>query len=865
MTAELEFYARIGAALFPCPANTKNPTGIVANWSKDHSTDPAQWRAWRDATPGGCNFGIVAGASRLIICDIDVKQGRAEAWAAWCELCASWGIPVAMPQISTPSGGWHCLFRVPEGVDADDLRQPDAIKRVVNIRAGNGFCIAAGSTFEDRPYTLLNDADPYPAPAALVEHCTRRAVAEIIPPTVELDRDDVAAMLRWMASRDAFAGYEDWLNAGFAIRSYDPNGIDLWRLTHDDTVTPDVEATKWASFDTATTSRSITINSLMHRAHSMGWRGTVRKSTSAMFGTVAASAAGARTIEGMPLLKGQATVAELGRPVLASFNDALALAPDADAPRLPDNMRDHELFAAVNSAVAGVLAMVKSDGAALRNANVLSALAVVAAIHNPTFDALLASLRARVPAFPESKVALAVRQFEIRVSRELRGGQGFITDKSGRPDASNSDNVTALLNLCGLRVRWNAFFQRKEISNGDDWKPLDDAEIDRLYTIAHATDYDFNVHVDMLRRVTHTIARENEFDPLLDRINRLESQWDGTPRLSTWLARACGTPCDLYHQAVARNLVGGLVRRARKPGAKHDEVVLFLDSTQGTGKSSLCKILALEPEWHTDSFRFEGTPQNTIPQLGGKWLIELSDLAGYSRRDVEHVKSFISTETDSFTPKFHGDVSNRPRRCIFVGTSNDCAPLSDTTGNRRFLPVQLNGEIDLEWMRANVEQIVAEAAVLHSRGASFAIPREVWGIAGERQEAARGTTATEDTLERWLCRDIWPGSDGYRIKSRDLINILTALKLPTHQRTYAPLMERWGYKAERLTVDGSRERYWIRGPQKGRLIDLEYVAATLPGREPTLAMRGNHLLTLGTQRDAIADLRPAENVNEIIH
>ena len=77
--------------------------------------------------------------------------------------------------------------------------------------------------------------------------------------------------------------------------------------------------------------------------------------------------------------------------------------------------------------------------------------------------------------------------------------------------------------------------------------------------------------------------------------------------------------------------------RAREPGCKHDEVMLLSSAAQGMGKSTLCRILALEDEWFTDSVVFDGSPQNVIPQLHGKWCIELSELGNMGRRDAEHV------------------------------------------------------------------------------------------------------------------------------------------------------------------------------------------------------------------------------------
>src|SRR5260370_2638436 len=92
MTSSLDYYATIGAALFPIPYGAKAPTGLVASFARDCSTDPEVWQRWLLAHPR-CNWGIVAGASGLIIIDIDVqKEGREAAWAAWSTLCRSWGL-----------------------------------------------------------------------------------------------------------------------------------------------------------------------------------------------------------------------------------------------------------------------------------------------------------------------------------------------------------------------------------------------------------------------------------------------------------------------------------------------------------------------------------------------------------------------------------------------------------------------------------------------------------------------------------------------------------------------------------------------------------------------------------------------------
>jgi RecA-family ATPase len=309
----LDYYASIGAALFPIPAGQKAPgskefwevDGRAGSFKHHCSNDPAQWERWQ-AERQGCNFGVVAFASGLIIVDIDTsgEVGRDEAWQAWCDLCASWKLsdPIA-PHVESANGGWHCYMKLPPHVDPSTLRQPDALKGRINIRC-IGYTVAAGSHFEGRPYRLFPDAPPpYPAPQALLDHCSpvERTTTQSLPGN--LDKGDVADLLDWLSERDGFDAYEDWLSCGMSLKlAFGDDGLDLWARTHNETVTPDVIATKWDSFASERRGNSVTLNSFFDRAHKLGWKGSVRPSVASMFGGVAQLAAAAGE-PGMPAVE----------------------------------------------------------------------------------------------------------------------------------------------------------------------------------------------------------------------------------------------------------------------------------------------------------------------------------------------------------------------------------------------------------------------------------------------------------------------------------------------------------------------------------------------------------------------------------
>jgi hypothetical protein len=194
MSHEFAFYTRIGASLFPVQANKLPLSGYKWTDPENNSTLPVKWQEWLGA---GHALALNAGLSDIIVVDIDAKGDRDEAWRLWAELCAEWGIPVAAPAWQTPSGGWHVLFRAPQDVT---LRQPDALKGRINVRAGHGYVLCPPSA----GYMPLQGAAVHDAPAALLKHCTGRAIEREAPRPGRYDRDSTAAMLTWMAEAGAF-------------------------------------------------------------------------------------------------------------------------------------------------------------------------------------------------------------------------------------------------------------------------------------------------------------------------------------------------------------------------------------------------------------------------------------------------------------------------------------------------------------------------------------------------------------------------------------------------------------------------------------------------------------------------------------
>ena len=85
---------------------------------------------------------------------------------------------------------------------------------------------------------------------------------------------------------------------------------------------------------------------------------------------------------------------------------------------------------------------------------------------------------------------------------------------------------------------------------------------------------------------------------------------------------------------------------------------------------------------------------NVYRKLQGHWIIEMSEMmATANAKSIEEIKSFLSRQKEVYKIPYETHPADRPRQCVFGGTSNalDFLPL-DRSGNRRFIPVMVYPE-----------------------------------------------------------------------------------------------------------------------------------------------------------------------------
>jgi predicted P-loop ATPase len=221
-----------------------------------------------------------------------------------------------------------------------------------------------------------------------------------------------------------------------------------------------------------------------------------------------------------------------------------------------------------------------------------------------------------------------------------------------------------------------------------------------------------------INKAISIIASENSYHPIKKFLEKLE--WDGEERISHAMTKYLGVDENEYSEALMKLLLTAAIKRIYEPGCKYD-IMVCLVGGQGAGKSTFFRFLAVNDEWFTDDLK-KIDDEQVYRKMQGHWFIEMSEMLGtVNAKSVEEIKSFISRPKETYKIPYETHPEDRPRQCVFVGTSNDLQFLPfDMTGNRRFAPVMVHPERvkkhileDEQEARAYFIQVWAEAMVIY--------------------------------------------------------------------------------------------------------------------------------------------------------
>lgn len=315
----------------------------------------------------------------------------------------------------------------------------------------------------------------------------------------------------------------------------------------------------------------------------------------------------------------------------------------------------------------------------------------------------------------------------------------------------------------GLNTPWGGVLGEK----------IEDADEIKIKDWFSTSGFKFEPNTNLVAEVITQICTSNSFHPVREYLEGIE--WDGVNRLDGWLQTYLGAEGDeRYLSAVGRKFLVAAVARVYEPGKKFDHMPIF-EGLQGIGKSTVGRILAGD-KWFYDS-ELNMNDKDSALNLQGQWIVEMGELANINRQDVRVIKSFVVRQVDKVRPPYGKRMVEIARQCVFFGTTNDDNYLKDKTGNRRFWPVCIpkGAVIDLEGLKADRDQLWAEALNVYDLGEELFLDKEVEAIARGVQE----TRVIEDTsdvmidkLQEWK-EAIMKARKAYKISNGGKIKPLT--------------------------------------------------------------------------------------------
>lgn len=250
-----------------------------------------------------------------------------------------------------------------------------------------------------------------------------------------------------------------------------------------------------------------------------------------------------------------------------------------------------------------------------------------------------------------------------------------------------------------------------------DYTDEDDARVMSWLAEEHS------VHVTpaQVSSVINAVAKEHSFDPIQEYLREL--QWDGVPRVDSWLIDFAGCADSRYVRKVGTMWLISAVARALEPGCKVD-TMLVLEGPQGKGKSSLLRELAGGLRYFREGIG-DISSVETLKAIQQSWIVEVRELGGVRKADVSAQKAFLDRQNDHYRGSYDRRSTDHYRRCVFAGTWNPDGGgyLHDSTGARRYLPVTV-GEIDLEGLREVRDQLWAEARERFIAGEQWHVPAD---------------------------------------------------------------------------------------------------------------------------------------------
>ena len=300
-----------------------------------------------------------------------------------------------------------------------------------------------------------------------------------------------------------------------------------------------------------------------------------------------------------------------------------------------------------------------------------------------------------------------------------------VPKSKGRKKKTNSDAAAERENDVQEVQRILKGLRRNQLTNAIEYtddngvaRELQGSDLD-LMTTKVACEYGVFIPESRIKAAIQYGASINSYCPIKKYVEHCAATATPHPEWDRIGEVFLGNNHALATQAMQRMMIGA-VARAMNPGCSMSWLPILVGA-QGVGKSMFARSLVPER-----LFSEVTTPLDTLMKeqyrLHVAWLLELPEIDNYFNiRNIENFKNLITTRMDEVRRPYASLPERLQRRFVLIGTTNRNQFLIDSTGNRRFVPLEIGDNFLIPWKQIAEErdQLWAAAVQAYRANAPF--------------------------------------------------------------------------------------------------------------------------------------------------
>ena len=246
------------------------------------------------------------------------------------------------------------------------------------------------------------------------------------------------------------------------------------------------------------------------------------------------------------------------------------------------------------------------------------------------------------------------------------------------------------------QLRYNVVKQMTEFRSNDlafkPWEPLTDRQlksivVEQMKEGGESWMNDIRIYIES--------AHVKDYNPIHEFLAGC-GEWDGKKDYIEDFARRLPTNYQQWPKYFHRWFLAMVAQALNINRDYGNSMVPMLIGGQGIKKSNFCKNI-LPPsmrEYYMDDIKMDNAEQ-VERVLGRMWLVCIDEYNAKTDREQAKIKRLL-TEKDVQIRKMRSDqYTMTPRLCSFIATTNDPTPLPSGDGSRRYLCIEVTGQVDM--------------------------------------------------------------------------------------------------------------------------------------------------------------------------